>query len=213
MQTRFVFFDLGNVLLRFSLEKMGRQGAELTGCTPEAILDAVFGDGMYRRVECGYISEEEFYEEFRRKTGTNPDPIRLSEALSDIFTVVDETQLLVHRLASEGFPRGVLSNTGTVHWNYCCREFPFLLNCFPKNHVLSFRVGAMKPDRAIYEAAWNTAKQDVPDIEPGEILFIDDVEKNVAGAGDYGLDAVQFVSKEQLAEAIESRGLGPLEPN
>lgn len=209
MKTRFLFFDLGNVLLRFNIAQMSRQAAEVCDCSTEDIVRAVWGDGMHRKIETGEISDDDAFEVFCRKIGKRPDRERLLWALNDIFSVVEEMQPFLKRLASEGFPRGVLSNTGPGHWNHCTKTFPFLLECLPENHVLSFRVGAMKPEAEIYRAAWETARKVVSDIDAGEILFIDDIFQNVLGARQFGLDAIQFESAEQLAEEIERRGFDP----
>ncbi|MDR0610685.1 MAG: HAD family phosphatase [Planctomycetaceae bacterium] len=206
MNIRFIFFDLGNVLLRFSIKRLARQGAELTGCTEDEILHAVFDNEMERKFECGEISEHEFYESFCNAIGKRPEPRQLANALNDIFEVVEEMQPFLAKLAAVKFPCGILSNTGLGHWNHCIEKYPFLLQYFPKNHVLSFRVGVMKPDRKIYETALETARQNIPDIKPSEILFIDDLEPNVTGAKTFGFDSFQFVSEQQLAEELAKRG-------
>ncbi len=210
MTTKFVFFDLGNVLLRFDLAKLTRQSLPFSNRDEAAILQAVYGDGMQRKIECGLITEEEFYKEFCRRVGradNPPDPALVAQALNDIFLVLEEMQPLVQRLAEENFPRGILSNIGIAHWKYCIKKFPFILERFPTNHLLSYEVGAMKPEREIYQAAWEMAEKTVPDIQPAEIFFIDDMQRNVEGAKEFGLDAVQFVTMEQLAGEIAKRGL------
>ncbi|MGL4595381.1 MAG: HAD family hydrolase [Thermoguttaceae bacterium] len=205
-QIRFVFFDLGNVLLRFSLEKMGKQGAEVTGHTPEDVLRAVFSNNNQRRVETGLCTELEFYHEFCNQLGSTPDPDLLAPALNDIFEPIEKTHDFVHFLASEHFPRGILSNTGPGHWNHCCRTFPFLFNLIPSNYILSYEVGAMKPDHAIYEAAFKTAQKSIPSILTDEILFIDDLRENVVAARQFGFDAVWYDPSIPFVSEIQTRG-------
>lgn len=207
MNIRFIFFDLGNVLLRFSLQRLARQSAILTGCTEDEILHAVFSNDLERKLECGEISEQEFYDSFCNTLGKHPEPQQLAEALNDIFEVVEEMQPFLAKLDAVDFPRGILSNTGPGHWNHCIKKYPFLLQYFPNNHVLSFRAGAMKPDRKIYETALATARRNVPDIKPQEILFIDDLEPNVVGAQTFGFDSFQFISEQQLIEELTERGV------
>lgn len=207
MRTRFVFFDLGNVLLRFQTENLLARTAEVMECDADRIHRALFGSGLQKDVECGRLSEEEFFKEFCRQLDRTPDRNRLAEAMNNIFTVLDEMQPFVDRVVAADMPRGILSNTGVTHWNYCVKKFPFLLQSFPGNHVLSFEVGAMKPGPAIFQAALETARKTVSDIEKKEILFIDDLESNVQGAGDFGLDAIVFSSAEMLADAFQHRKL------
>ncbi len=203
--TRFVFFDLGNVLVRFSVDRLAQQGAELTGRSKDEVLQTVFGSGMERDVETGRATDEEFYEHFCRELDCRPHPEEVAWAMNDIFDEVESTQPFTQRLAEVDFPRGILSNTGPGHWNHVCTFFPFVLDRFPTNHVLSYEVGVMKPDHRIYRAALSTAQRAVPEIRPEEILFIDDLESNVLAAKEFGLDAVQFVSGEQLAAAFAQR--------
>ncbi|MDR3199740.1 MAG: HAD family phosphatase [Planctomycetaceae bacterium] len=206
MNIRFIFFDLGNVLLWFSVPRLARQGAELTGCTENEILRAVFSNGMEQKLECGKISEQEFYESFCDTIGKRPEPLQLANALNDIFDVVEEMQPFLAKLVAINFPRGILSNTGPGHWNHCIGKYPFLLQNIPENHVLSYRVGAMKPNRKIYETALETVRRNIPDIKPSEILFIDDLEPNVVGAKEFGFDSFQFISEQQLVKDLAARG-------
>lgn len=206
MKSKFIYFDLGNVLLRFSTEKAARQAAAVAGCSEEDVRRAVERNNISRQLECGEITEREFYEEFCTSTGCRPGFEALRDAMNDMFEVLEETQPFTRRLAEMDFPRGILSNVGPSHWTHCTETYPFLLEYFPANHLLSYRVGAMKPDRKIYEAAFETAAKAVPGILPEEILFIDDIEANVLGARQFGFDAVPFFSGEQLADELGRRG-------
>lgn len=205
MATKFIFFDLGNVLLRFSTERLICQAADLIACDPDRIVKTIYQNGLQRRFECGRISEQEFYDTFCRELDCRPPLDQLKEALSDIFWVLEETQPIAEHLAVKGFPRGILSNVGVAHWTFCMRKFPDLFKLFPDNHILSFQVGIMKPDARIYAAAWEVAARTVPEIQKNEILFIDDLEPNILGAKEFGLDAVQFVGGRRLAEDLQQR--------
>jgi HAD superfamily hydrolase (TIGR01509 family) len=69
-------------------------------------------------------------------------------------------------------------------------------------HALSFRLGAMKPDRLAFERAAELAG-----VSPHEIFFTDDRAENVAAAREVGYDAVLFESVSQLNEALRQRGV------
>ena len=202
---RFIFFDLGNVLVRFSVDRLVQQGAELTGRSAEEVRQAIFGSGMERKVEIGQVTDEEFYEHFCRELGCRPEPEAVAWAMNDIFEENEGMHPLTQRLAEIDFPRGILSNTGPGHWNHCCTFFSFIPERFPTNHVLSYKVGTMKPDHEIYRAALSVAEHAVPGIRPKEVLFIDDLEKNVVGAQEFGFDAVRYVSDEQLRNDVAIR--------
>ncbi len=71
-----------------------------------------------------------------------------------------------------------------------------------RSHILSFELGAMKPDPPIYQAAVEAAG-----IPAGEVFFTDDRPENVAGAKQVGIDAVLFTSPQQLIADLTHRGV------
>lgn len=68
--------------------------------------------------------------------------------------------------------------------------------------VSSSRVGAVKPDEAIYRAAL-----DVAGAAAGDCLFVDDRVENVLGALAVGIPAVRFVDAERLGATLRRVGL------
>jgi HAD superfamily hydrolase (TIGR01509 family) len=68
--------------------------------------------------------------------------------------------------------------------------------------ALSFRIGAMKPSRDIYEAAAELAG-----VRPEEVFFIDDRQENVVAAKASGFDAVLYSTPQDLALELASRGV------
>ena len=73
MQPKFLYFDLGKVLVDFSVEQMLQQIGAVAGITAEAARAALFGDGLMRQHETGRLSSREFYEAFCAATGSRPD--------------------------------------------------------------------------------------------------------------------------------------------
>ena len=206
MKTRFVYFDLGNVLACFSLERLLRQVANVVDCSADEIKLAYFEtDGLQFRFERGDIGEDEYYEQICKRLGRQPERELLFHAINNIFWFNEPVLPYLSALAAMDFPRGILSNTGPQHWTFCTQSFPMILKKIPANHVLSYQVLALKPHREIFEAAIRTARNVVPDIAPGEILFIDDLQKNVQGAADCGIDAVLYHDQIDMAAVLAER--------
>jgi putative hydrolase of the HAD superfamily len=65
--------------------------------------------------------------------------------------------------------------------------------------VYSHEVGMSKPDPRIYELACARLG-----VAPAETIFVDDLERNVAGARKAGMHAVLYRSNAQVIEAVES---------
>ena len=199
---RFIYFDLGNVLVTFCRQRAARQMAQVAGLAPEQVTDIVFGTDLEERYERGEVSSEEFYEEFCERSRTRPDCASLLDAGADIFELNVSLAPLLSGLRSVRNRLGVLSNTNESHWNFIYEgRFVMLRSAF-ETHVLSFEVGAMKPDPLIYKVAAEQAG-----VECNEIFFTDDRLENVIGAREAGIDAVQFVSARQLAAELRNRGV------
>lgn len=206
MTPSFLYFDLGNVLLSFSHERMCAQMAAVAGVAPELVRRALFEStgetSVQRRFERGDLNALAMYEHFCKAVGVRPDREELFAAASDMFAEMPDSVAIIERLAAAGRRLGVLSNTNPIDWGFVTAgRFPFLNRCF-EQAALSFEVRAMKPDRAIYEAAVERAG-----VLANEVFFTDDREENVAGALAAGLDAVLFTSPERLLEALQDRKL------
>jgi len=202
----FLYFDLGNVLLSFCHERRRQQLGAAAGVPPEAVKQALFdaaaGQSVLWQFERGDLDEAAVYEHFCRTCGVRPDPAALWDAGCDIFGVIAESAALVQRLARAGNRLGILSNTNPRDWGFISRgQYPFLAEHF-EHAVLSYEVGAMKPEAAIFEAAVKRAG-----VSAAEVFFVDDMPENVEGARAAGLDAVLFTSAADLERELRQRGV------
>ena len=198
---KFIYLDLGKVLVDFDVQLMCRQMAEAAGITPERVHQVVFGSDLQRRYELGRISSQDFYEEFCQATGTRPDYHRLAWAASAIFELSVAMTPIVTHLALCGHRLGILSNTCQQHWEYCTGRFKMLNELFTV-HALSYQMHACKPQPEAYQRAAELAG-----CRPQEIFFTDDTPTHVAAAQCAGFDAVVFTGPRQLAAELRRRGI------
>lgn len=197
----FLYFDLGNVLVLYTVERMCRQMAEVAGTNPVRIHQLVFDSGLQRQFELGQISETEFYEQFCEALGRSVDRQALSLAACDIFTLNLTIVPVLAGLFQAGYRLGILSNTCQAHWEHCRRRFWLLEEMFAVQ-ALSYRLGAMKPDPAIFLAAARLAET-----EPERIFYTDDLAGHIAGAQAAGFDAVLYSDTPALVAELRRRGL------
>lgn len=197
----FIYFDLGMVLVTFSIERMCRQMGQVAGVASEVVEKAVFGGDLQGCYERGGMTTVEFYEAFCGETGTCADFAALEAAAADIFEVNAEMLPLVNRLERDGWPLGILSNTCVCHWEHCLRRFRVLDGPF-RHYALSYQLKAVKPDPEIFQKAARLAG-----VEPGAIFYTDDVAGHVAGARAAGYDAVVFEGAARLAAELRQRGV------
>ncbi|GEM_PF-64379 len=198
---RFLYFDLGKVLVDFDVTRMCRQMGEVAGLSTEQVYRVIYSNGLQRRLELGLLDLEGFYEEFCNRIGKRPDFAALLAAANDIFSLNVDVVPLVAQVAHAGYRIGLLSNTCINHWEFIGTRFRGIIELFPV-WVLSFEVHAMKPNAAIFEAATKSAG-----LPPEKIFFVDDNAANVEGARACGWDAVTFQGPKALAEELEKRGI------
>ncbi len=141
MPPKFIYFDLGKVLVDFSVERMLQQVAAVADITADAARAALFDGQLVKQHESGQLSCDALYESFCQATATRPDRDRLTTAVSDIFALNVAVLPLVAQLGGAGCRLGILSNTSPMHWTHCLRHYRMLEEIFPV-HALSFRVGA-----------------------------------------------------------------------
>ncbi len=201
MTIEFVYFDLGKVLLNFDHGRMCRQIAAVSGASEKRVAEVLFEEGLQVEIETGRLSTEEFLDVFCRKTDTKPDRGAMIHAAGDFFRLNKPVLPILASLAHSRRPLGILSNTCEIHWRHCRRRYPALLGLFGVV-TLSYEVGVMKPDAAIYRAAAQRAG-----VPPEAIFFTDDLLQNVEAASAAGFDAVAFTSAGQLAAELRRRGL------
>jgi glucose-1-phosphatase len=201
MEPRFLYFDMGNVLLRFSHERMAKQMARVAGIDFRRAWQTLFEDGLHWAYERGEFTREQFYSRFCESAGRWPQMEALDAAGNDIFELNAPLVGLVGRLVSAGYRLGVCSNTTASHWTYCTSRFGSLTSMFAV-HALSYRFGAIKPAPLFYASAAELAA-----VDPQHIFFTDDRADNVAAATAAGWHAVLFESACQINEALRSRGI------
>ena len=205
---KFIYFDLGKVLLDFDHEKMVCQMAKVAGVTPIAMRDALMptgqpsqGDTQWQ-LEAGAIGPDDYYEHLCEALQTRPPREEFELAASDIFTPIEESFALVERLAAQGIRLGILSNTNAIHWDFFMDgRYPLLNEAFELK-LSSFELKSMKPESAIYQKAAERAG-----VAPSEIFFTDDKPENIEGALSVGYDAMLFTTAGMLARKLRELGV------
>jgi len=198
----FFYFDLGKVLLDFDHEIACRQLAEVLGTTADVIRAEVFHSGQQWKYERGEITTLELHRWLCDRFDTQAKLEDVCHAASHIFEPIAGTIEIAAGLHAAGKRMGILSNTCDAHWEYCLtRPFSFLNDFFPV-HALSFRLGTMKPDLAIYQKAAQLCQ-----LPPEKIFFVDDRKENVDGAVRAGYDAVLFTGPHDLRKTLHARGV------
>ncbi len=201
MPVRIALFDLGNVVVDWEPERLYRRRFD----------DNEAGDWFCREIctrewHASHDAGVPMEATIAAKISQHPEHaahIRAwrSEWLDMFNGYVAGVPALIARLEEQRVPLYGLSNIPAE----VSRE---TFDAFPIIHVLRDVVvsgveGVIKPDRRIYEIALERMGR--PD--PGQVLFIDDREENVAAARDLGFHAHRFEDAAGLEAELGRHGL------
>ncbi|MCJ7486149.1 MAG: HAD-IA family hydrolase, partial [Candidatus Aminicenantes bacterium] len=111
-----------------------------------------------------------------------------------------EEVTLAEAFKAAGYKTLLLSNTDSERFVFVRHRFPEIM--FFDDYVLSYELKLLKPDPAIYLAAARLAGT-----LPGECVFIDDMEENIAGAVATGLAGIHYRPETDLAAELKKLNL------
>ncbi len=196
---RVVLFDLGGVLIR--LRGVQVLLAHLEGRMDEPeLMRRWLASPAVRAFESGNSSLETFCRDMVAELDLPMEETAFLEVfrtfLEGPFPLVSQTlPMLAGRIRF-----GILSNTSEPHWQEAMRLLPAL--SFAQWHFLSFRMGLVKPDAAMFRAVLDLLGE-----PPETVLYFDDHPTNVAAARELGIQAVPVNGFGEAVEAMEALGI------
>ncbi len=197
--TRAVLADLGKVLVGFDHQVTCDRIAEATGVPAGRLRPVLFG-GLEADFDRGRFTPHEFFRACEKEAGLPrlPDAV-WTGAWRDIFFPLPDALAALSRIRP-GIRRVLVSNTNALHWEGVLRVFD------PSGHfdslVLSFRVGAVKPESGFWDAALAAAE-----CAPGECLYADDRPELVDAAAARGIPGFVVSGPGSFGAGLDERGL------
>ncbi|HYA48681.1 MAG TPA: HAD family phosphatase, partial [Burkholderiales bacterium] len=169
---RAVISDLGRVVLWFDNNIFLGKLAALAGRTFEEVKAAVHGRlELIRRFDLGRLTADDFRRAVCAAAGADLDHEAFYAIYNDIFVLNPPAVDVLRRIHEANYRTALLSNTDPERFGFVRKRFPEIL--FFDDYVLSYELGLVKPDRAIYLEAARRAG-----CRPDECVFIDDMEEN-----------------------------------
>jgi glucose-1-phosphatase len=193
-------FDMGNVLVFFSHDRMRRQMGGLCGKTAADIQRLIFDSGLQWDYERGRLSRAEFHRQFELAVKQSVDPQALDFAVSDIFVLNSSIVPVIAALKARGLRLVLMSNTSIAHFEFIWKKYTILqqFDAF----TVSYESDAIKPEHPIYERALNLIE-----CAPEECFYTDDIAAYIEAAKPFGLDAELFTQTAALVEQLYARGI------
>jgi putative hydrolase of the HAD superfamily len=194
MRPSFFLFDLGGVVCGFHRDRRIGILAEVCGISPARVDEALYGSGLISSWDSGGSTAEEVEEEIRERTGFAGTPAELRriwctafEPDPGVLAAVDLVGPDRAALLTDNDP--LLLAALPEHLPQVAARFGTLL--------FSCSLGATKPAPAAFTAALTRVGA-----APGETFFVDDRERNVAGAAALGIHAELFTDAPALTRNL-----------
>lgn len=201
-----VLFDLGGVLIQIDFPRAFDAWATHAG-VPAAQLAARFRfDADYARHETGALDAAGYFAALGRTLGIELPPAQWLAGWNALLAAeMPGMRALIGRLAATGMPLFLFSNSNEVHRQCWSARHAGLLQPFRAVFVSS-DLGLRKPDSAAYAEVIRRMG-----VAPERVLFLDDLEANVAGARAAGLRAHRVDSSAEVARTLAAEvGLAPV---
>lgn len=200
MPIRTCIFDLGNVLVFFSHDLMVQNIMDVSGADEAAVREFLFDSEFQVAIETGRLTEEQFHAEFQTHTNTTVALADLKHAVGNIFELNAPMVPLLQELRAAGIRLVLLSNTCVTHIDFVRRKWSFL-DLFD-DITTSWEVGALKPDRRIYESALAQAQCAAEDC-----FYTDDIADYITQAARMGIQAHVFEDAATTRATLRSLGI------
>lgn len=196
---RTVLFDLGNVIVPLDFARAYRKASRLTGLNEREIAKLLDESGLAVPYESGWITSAEFHRRTEELLGLGLGFDDFGALWGDMF---GEEPLIGEEFLDElkedvGF--AMLSNTNELHFQWITQRYAVARRF--ETTILSYEVGAMKPDAKIYQAALEATGS-----RPEECFFTDDKPENIEGARAVGIQAELFEGAGKLREQLAALG-------
>lgn len=195
-----LIFDLGGVIVPLDFPRGYQLMAERCGLPVEEVRRRLADLNIVVPYESGEVESAEFIDRVCTTLGIRMNEDEFMVFWSNIFGAATLLPESLFESLKGRYRLVLLSNTNDLHWRFIEKNYPLLRHL--DHYTLSFRVKAMKPSPAIYQAAVEAAG-----CRPEECFFTDDIEKYIEGARAFGIQAVQFQNHAQIVGELQSRGV------
>jgi glucose-1-phosphatase len=196
MAIALVLFDMNGVLCRYDKSKRVAVLSRISGMAPEAIDAAIWGSGFEDEGDAGAMDGATYLRRFGEAIGYPLTLAEWTEAQAASMTP-DLPMLGLARRTAARARVAVLTNNNTLIRDQIDVLMPELRPIFGDAIRVSAEFGARKPEPPSFLGCIAALG-----VAPGDTLFIDDSETNVAGAERAGLLAHHFTGQRELEELL-----------
>ncbi len=192
---RNIIFDLGGVVLEWNPDAILSRYYDVPDL--RALMKAaVFQHSDWLKMDRGSLTEAEVIAGINSRTNRpEAELTRLFDAVRNSLRPKADTVDLLERLATRGVPLYCLSNMPARTFSYLRERYTF----WPafRGIVISGEIKMMKPEREIFDYLMRQYA-----LAPGDTIFVDDHQPNIAAAEALGLHTVLFSDAKQCEHEL-----------
>ena len=193
---RNIIFDIGNVVLSFQPKQYFTKmfnNEEFAN----AICKQMMGSQTWKDYDLGILTLDEVKDNFQKELPQYHTLIAQMLAVwVEILEPINYTLDKINQYKEEGYQIYLLSNLNKEAYAYIAEHYSLFEDV--DGYILSFEEQLAKPDQAIYERLCNRYN-----LQANQCLFLDDLIENVEAARNYGMQAIHFVSIEEVDKQLQ----------
>ncbi len=161
--------------------------ASHSSLSPAEINSALWGGSLEKELETGKLDSHGYYDRVARITGFSSGYgyERFADDFKRIIQPNPDGENALRLVKAMGLRSFVLSNTSFLHATMIFGNET--LAGIPEHHILSYKMGVMKPDPEIWMALLRCAG-----LRAEDCLFVDDVKAYCEAAAALGFGAFQY---------------------
>lgn len=198
--TKNIIFDLGGIFMNLDFSLTEKAFIDLGITQFPSMFTQHHANDLFEQLETGQMSELEFYDAFRRETGSSLTNAQIKTAWNALLLDFPQERLDWLERISKKYRVFLFSNTNRIHYDAFieilarenhCTDFD---SYFSKAYY-SHELGLRKP----YVASFQKILEE-QGLDPAETLFIDDTAKNLVGAREAGMETIHLVAPQTVLD-------------
>ena len=195
-----IILDLGNVLLDIDYNKTVEAFEALGFKNFKSNFSPYKMDALFEDIETGKISEATFYESIKAMSKNPISTLQIKMAWNALLLNFRTESLSYLEQIAAKYNLYLLSNTNSIHLTKLIEIFkkdtgkPSLDAYFIKAYYSNV-IGLRKPDKEVYAFVLQDAS-----LVAAETLFIDDLENNIDGAKELGINTHQLMPHQRIEQ-------------
>lgn len=197
MKIKALFVDLGGVLIINNAKEVGEKYQQTYRLTPEMTKK------VFHFIHTAERSNQEL-EEFLSHENINQNVWK--RFLMDFYATESRNDSLVELLKQAKLKGIFIVYTTNNSSKLIIPMQKYKIDNFADLIINSTDAGVAKPDQKFWSVSLNETKKLIPDIQPDEILVIDDSQTNCSSAQEFGLNSFRYTndpnSIKKLSELV-----------